>query len=563
MRSLQENTDQSQKLVPDAALIYCRVSSKKQEEEGSGLDSQEHRCREKALQLGCDVEAVFPDTISGGGDFLKRPGMVRLLAHLDANPHRRYVVIFDDLKRYSRDTEFHLTLRREMLKRHAIRICLNFNFEDTPEGKFLETILAATGTLEREQNARQVSQKMKARMEQGFWVNRAPVGYKYVKSSRGGKELVFDEPLASIAREALEGFACGRFETQAEVQRFLESQPDFPKDMQGGKIRPFTVTRFLKKIVYAGYVESKAWNVSLRPGHHEGIISFEAFEKIQARLKAGGYAPARKDVSADFPLRGFVACAGCSKPLTAAWSKGKRKSYPYYLCHNKSCTDYGKSLPRAKVEGQFEDILKAMTPAENLFQMVKVMVGRAWDQRAAQFETITASLRREIIRIEKEIDGFLGRIVTTQNTSVIAAYENKITMLEREKLLVTEKLEKNRRPAKGKREIFEHAMQFLSNPWKLWASGNILLQKSVLRLAFTDRLEYCRNEGYRTPKTALPFKLLGDIQAGNCKMVLLERFELSASPLPRECSTPELQQHDYKAFNLLRKGGMPFRAGCD
>ena len=25
-------------------------------------------------------------------------------------------------------------------------------------------------------------------------------------------------------------------------------------------------------------------------------------------------------------------------------------------------------------------------------------------------------------------------------------------------------------------------------------------------------------------------------------MVLLERFELSASPLPRECSTPELQQ---------------------
>ncbi len=46
-------------------------------------------------------------------------------------------------------------------------------------------------------------------------------------------------------------------------------------------------------------------------------------------------------------------------------------------------------------------------------------------------------------------------------------------------------------------------------------------------------------------------------------MVLLERFELSASPLPRECSTPELQQHDYKAFNLLRKGGMPFRAGCD
>jgi DNA invertase Pin-like site-specific DNA recombinase len=247
--------------VPDAALIYCRVSSKKQEDEGSGLDSQEHRCREKAEQLGCDVEAIFPDTISGGGDFLKRPGMVRLLAHLDSNPHKRYVVIFDDLKRYSRDTEFHLALRREMMKRNAIRICLNFNFEDTPEGKFLETILAATGTLEREQNARQVTQKMRARMEQGFWVNRAPVGYRYEKSARGGKELVFNEPLASIVKEALEGFAAGRFETQAEVQRFLEGQPEYPKDMAGGKIRPMTVARLLKKPIYAGYIESKAWNV--------------------------------------------------------------------------------------------------------------------------------------------------------------------------------------------------------------------------------------------------------------------------------------------------------------
>lgn len=506
--------------VPDAALIYCRVSSRKQEEEGSGLDSQEHRCREKARQLGCEIEAIFPDTISGGGDFMKRPGMVRLLSHLDANPHKRYLVIFDDLKRYSRDTEFHLTLRREMMKRNAIRICLNFNFEDTPEGKFLETILAATGTLEREQNARQVSQKMKARMEQGFWVNHAPVGYKYVRSKRGGKELVFDEPLASVVREALEGFACSRFETQAEVQRFLESQPEFPKDLAGGKLRSMTVNRLLKKSIYAGYVESKAWNVSLRLGHHEGIISFETFEKIQHRLKVGGYAPARKDVSEDFPLRGFVACGGCSKPLTAGWSKGKYKSYPYYLCQNKKCADHGKSLQRAKVEGQFEEILKVLTPSENLFRLVKAMIEHAWDQRKAQMESISAALSREVTKIEKDIDEFLNRIVDTQNSSVIAAYENKIATLEREKLLATEKLEKSRLPARGKREVLELSLQFLSNPWKLWASGSITLQKTVLRLAFSDRLEYHRNEGYRTPKTTLPFKVLGQFQEGKCKMVL-------------------------------------------
>jgi DNA invertase Pin-like site-specific DNA recombinase len=62
-----------------AALIYCRVSSTKQRLDGSGLDSQEQRCRSYAASSGYNVEAVFPDDVSGGGDFMKRPGMVALL----------------------------------------------------------------------------------------------------------------------------------------------------------------------------------------------------------------------------------------------------------------------------------------------------------------------------------------------------------------------------------------------------------------------------------------------------------------------------------------------------
>lgn len=42
------------------ALIYCRVSSIKQRLEGSGLESQEQRCRAYADDKGYVVEAVFP-----------------------------------------------------------------------------------------------------------------------------------------------------------------------------------------------------------------------------------------------------------------------------------------------------------------------------------------------------------------------------------------------------------------------------------------------------------------------------------------------------------------------
>ena len=238
--------------TPKRALIYCRVSDKKQKNEGSGLSSQEHRCRQYADAKGYIVDQVFPDDFTGGGDFMQRKGMVALLAYLDKRRGENYVVIFDDLKRYARDAEFHLKLRRLMMERGATRECLNFNFEDSPEGKFVETVFAAQGQLEREQNARQVRQKMRARVEQGYWVFRAPVGYRYVKSQRGGKVLVRDEPLASIVQDALEGYASGRFASQAEVRRFLESQPLYPKDTPAGAVRHQTVQRLIAKPVYAG-----------------------------------------------------------------------------------------------------------------------------------------------------------------------------------------------------------------------------------------------------------------------------------------------------------------------
>jgi len=91
--------------TPQPAIIYCRVSSVSQVTRGHGLEGQEKRCREHAQAQGYHVEAVFPDDVSGGGDFMNRPGMVALLSFLDAQPAKDYVIIFDDLKRFARDAE--------------------------------------------------------------------------------------------------------------------------------------------------------------------------------------------------------------------------------------------------------------------------------------------------------------------------------------------------------------------------------------------------------------------------------------------------------------------------
>jgi hypothetical protein len=67
-----------------------------------------------------------------------------------------------------------------------------------------------------------------------------------------------------------------------------------------------TVTNLLTRSVYAGMVEALKWGVSLRKGHHEALISFETFQKIQDRLAGKARVPARKDISADSSPAGIA-----------------------------------------------------------------------------------------------------------------------------------------------------------------------------------------------------------------------------------------------------------------
>jgi len=492
------------------AVIYCRVSSKSQESEGHGLESQETRCRQHAEVKGYEVAMVFPDTVTGGGDFIQRPGMRSLLSFLDAYPGERFVVIFDDLKRYARDVEFHIKLRREMDTRGARRECLNFNFDNSPEGKFIETIMAAQGQLEREQNGRQVAQKMKARMQSGYWIHTAPVGYKYQTVKGCGKMLLPDEPLATVVRDAFEGYAMGRFETQAEVQRFFETFPDFPRNSKG-EITRQRVKDVLTNPLYTGYIFSDTYGIDWLKGHHEQLITVSTFEKAQERLQGIPKAPVRKNVGDDFALRGFVCCADCGTPLRSSWSKGKTKSYAYYLCQTKGCASYGKSIARDKIEGDVGVMIKRLEPSKKLIVLAKAMFRHVWDQRRAQAKEAIQSGKVQLRALDQQIETLLSRIMDSSNATVIGTYETKISTLEKQKIILGEQLARQTEPKGTYEEKLEPVLTFLANPWKLWETGHTALRRTVLKLVFADRIQYDRFEGPRTPQITLPFKALEKI----------------------------------------------------
>jgi site-specific DNA recombinase len=384
----------------------------------------------------------------------------------------------------------------------------------------------------REQNTEQTIKRQTARLIDGYWPFRPPLGYEQKKMEGHGKVMAADEPYASIIREGLEGYATGRFQTQAEVARFFESMPDFPKTRLG-TVTNEAANRILTRLIYAGHIEMPSWGISLREGKHEGLITLETFNRIQGRLKGRSYVAARADINADFPLRGFVRCT-CGKPLTACWSKSKTgKKHPYYMCYNKLCDANRKSIPRAALEDAFTALLKGVQPSPKMYRFTKAILKKAWDMHGARAAKLKAAAKRGMADLEIQITALLERILKVSNETVLARFEDQIETLEMQKLAMAEKLRdegQNHRPFD---EMFELAMRFFSNPCNIWENGKLEHKRTVLKLAFAEGPVYDRKGGFRTPKTSMIFSALEGFDGPSFKMAEGVGFEPTLGDYPK------------------------------
>lgn len=76
-------------------------------------------------------------------------------------------------------------------------------------------------------------------------------------------------------------------------------------------------------------------------------------------------------------------------------------------------------------------------------------------------------MQRETIKLEKQIEQLVDRIVDSHSQTAVSAYERRIANLEKEKLILVEKLATGTGPKRSFEEMFELAFTFLANPWKL------------------------------------------------------------------------------------------------
>ena len=507
----------------ERAVIYCRVSSAKQTTKGDGLGSQETRCREYAKYKGYQVAEVFRDDVTGG--VAGRPGMRAMLYFLRQERKRaQHVVIIDDISRLARGLEAHLKLRSDINAAGGRLESPSIEFGEDSDSVLVENLLASVSQHQRQKNAEQTRNRMRARASNGYWVFQAPVGYRYGREDGHGKILVRNEPLATVIAEALNGYATGRFQSQAEVKRFLESFHDYPRDRYG-EVRNQRVNELLTRVIYAGYIDLPDWGIHMLRAKHQPLINFETFQAIKDRLSGAARVPARKDLNLDFPLRGFVTCGDCGRPLSACWSKGRHKKYPYYLCATTNCPSHRKSVRKERLEQDFEEILRSLRPSRDLFGIALTAFREIWDMRRESSEALAQSATTALGGIDSKIAQLTDRIIEADNRALITVYESRIQTLAEQKAELSEKITNCGRALPEFEENFRTAFAFLGNPYKVWTSERLEDKLAVLKLVFLERLPYDRKSGFRTAETTLPFKALEYISEGESKMARPRGFE--------------------------------------
>lgn len=111
-----------------------------------------------------------------------------------------------------------------------------------------------------------------------------------------------------------------------------------------------------------------------------------------------------------------------------------------------------------------------------------------WDfQKLSNAERIKR-LKAQITKIDNDMSKLVDRLLETQNALVVQKIEDKLEGMEQNKLAIVQKCENLGKPKRGYSEMFEHALNFLSNSCNIWENWSFLDRRNVLRLAFTGQI---------------------------------------------------------------------------
>lgn len=139
-----------------------------------------------------------------------------------------------------------------------------------------------------------------------------------------------------------------------------------------------------------------------RDGDWQPIVTMEMFARTQRVLDGKAVETTTPTPRADdrFPLRQFVRCALCDKPLTGSVSTGHGGAYAYYHCMKR---DHVR-VRAEKLEAEWVAMLERMQPKTGMENAVLTVLRKAWEAMNTSSETAAAveAIKTHLAELERQ-----------------------------------------------------------------------------------------------------------------------------------------------------------------
>jgi site-specific DNA recombinase len=498
------------------AIIYCRVSTKDQVQNLS-LPTQQKACIEFCCRNGYDVDRVFVEE----GESAKtadRTELKNLLAYCRQNKGRLQAVVVYALNRFARDKFDHYALRAMLADLHVTVRSVTEPIDDSSTGKLMEGIFASFAQFDNDVRSERTVAGMKARLERGGWTFPPPLGYMRGADPKGRKIIIPDPKRAPLITRAFELYSTG-LQSKQQVLDFVTRLGLTTK--RGNRVSAQTFNELLRKPIYVGVLEVPEWGIR-QPSNASALVSRAVFDKVQNLLngKRVTITPELRR-RPDFPLRHFVRCGLCDRPLTASWSKGRKDHYAYYRCQNRSCK--AVHIRQQLLEQLFVEFLANLQPKPEYLVLFGEIIRDVWKAKKEDATALHRAAQRGLKALYDRKQRLVEAFVYDRSIDP-PTYQEQLDRLNEQIVLA----ETNERDARIDELDLQAAVSFgefvLLNAPGLWIQLS-LDQKQRLQQSLFPRGVQFENGVYRTAETSMVFLELDAKQLKKEGLVALTGIE--------------------------------------
>lgn len=302
----------------------ARVSSREQEREGFSLAVQEDAIKRYAASAGGELVRFFrvAETASKSDE---RKTYRELIAYAKKNAEELDALLFYKVDRAARNLFDYVELERLESEYGLAFVSVSQPTENNPAGRMMRRTLANMASFYTEQQSVDVSEGLARRVQEGWFVGKAPYGYKNVrKDGRCVSEI--DAAAAETVRRIFQLYAYEPLTLDALRDRLHADGISYRTD----SLR-FTRSKLHAMLADRSYIGEIPFKGQWYPGKQKPLIDRVTWDRVQALLGDKVYHAHQMTYAGD-----VISCAHCGRAITGERKTKRTKSgeqhYVYYRC---------------------------------------------------------------------------------------------------------------------------------------------------------------------------------------------------------------------------------------